>query len=152
MRTSVLVLALATPLAVVGCKKEAPPEAAPAPAPAPAPDVSWTWGPATFAGSRSGSEVGKLTIPVTASTAGGKALIVSSYDIGVATEEGRVCVSRSDTVEKASDGTLGFEIKADCRFDKLPAGDELRLNGTVTYTFAGTEKKVDVKPKVAFKP
>lgn len=150
MRHALLVLALVSPLAIVGCKKQAPPEAAPAPAPAP--EVTWKWGPATFAGAKSGTEVGKLTIPVTATTAGGKALVVSSWDIGVATDDGRVCISRSDAVEKASDGALELEIKADCRFDKLPSGDELRLNGTVTYTFAGTEKKVDVKPKVAFKP
>lgn len=150
MRTAALALILVAPLTVVGCKKSAPPEAAPAPAPAPA--LQWKWGPATFAGEKSGDSVGKLTIPVSVTIAEGKALVVSSYDVGVATDDGRVCVSRSDTIEKASDGDLTFEIKADCKFDKLPSGDELKLNGTVTYTFAGEEKTVDVKPKVAFKP
>lgn len=153
MRTHLIAFLIVAPLAVVGCKKKAEPEAAPvAAAPAPIPDVEWKWGPATFAGEKGGETAGKLTIPGVAKNNTDKALVITSYDIGVKGEEGRVCVSRSADEAKSSDGQLDFVVKADCLFSKLPAGTELKLNGTLTYTLGGAETTVDVKDKVAFQP
>ncbi len=151
MRTLIRFAFVAAPLFVLGCKKAAPEPAAEA-APAPAPDLEWTWGPSTFAGSKDAETAGKLHVPVAVKNNTTKGLVINSYDVGVKGEDGRVCVARSETVEKSSDGTLGFTILADCMFSKIPAGEEIKLLGTLVYTLGGEELTLDVKAKSAFQP
>jgi hypothetical protein len=140
--TTLLVVA---PLLAVGCKKKEP---APAPVAAQAPSVDWKIGPATQVGKEG---VGTLTVPIKVTVHGDKTLLVRSWDVGVDTDAGRVCVLHSDEMKKVEPGaTLEYDLRGDCPAAKLPEGDEVALQGGIHYAFSGGEEtRFDVSQKVA---
>jgi hypothetical protein len=140
-------LLVVVPLLAVGCKKKEP---TPAPVAAEAPSVDWHLGPATQVGHEG---IGTLTIPVKVTVHGTKALLVRSWDVGVDTDGGRVCVLHSDEMKKVEAGaTLEYDLRGDCAAAKLPEGDEVKLQGGIHYAFSGgDETRFDVDQKVALK-
>lgn len=151
MRNALIALVLVAPLAATGCKKkdaeptvQAPPPVATAPA--------WSWGIAQYSGSHAAGEVGQLTYNLNVLNGTDKGLIISSWDLGTATDTGRVCVARGDTLQKANAGqAIDLALAADCEYAKLPEADSVTIKGTITFALSGVETVQAVETTVVYK-
>lgn len=138
-------------IAAAGCKKNTAPEAPAADAPAKQTEaVAWTWGPATFAGSRAEGNSGTLTIPVKATNQSGSGMVLKVLDLNVRDGDDRVCGAKSSFNEKASPGKdVSASLELSCEYRKIPAGD-LTVRGTAIYEIGGERKQDRVNATVAF--
>jgi hypothetical protein len=135
-------LALTASLSVVGCKKNAEPEAAPV-AQAPAPAVTWSWGPATFDGSRAEGNDGTLILPFKATNNGDVGLILDVVQVTIIDAAGeKVCAGKTDVNDKAAKGdSVESKVEIVCAYTKLPDGAELSARLNVNYQLDGQAKQ-----------
>lgn len=151
MRTA-LFIALVAPLALIGCKKKTPEPAPVAAETAPAPlPITWSFGPATFDGDRTGG-TGELSIQYSAKNGSDTGLLLTEIGFAVFKGEEKVCVGKSDVSEKApSGGELSGKVTFACDYTMLPASGDLETKAHVVYT-VGTEARDERVPAtVAFK-
>ena len=137
-RHLVLALALA-PLFLVGCKKKDP-EPLPAAAVA-APALEWTWGPATFAGSRAEGNTGALTVPFTVKNTSSDGLVLQAVAVNIFSGDNRICSAKVSVSAKAPEngGTASGSVEIPCEYKTIPEGDKLTASTTAIYTLGGSE-------------
>jgi hypothetical protein len=142
--------ALAAPLVfAIACKKQTAPEPAPPAAP---PMVEWSFGPATFSGSRAEGNTGTLTVPVTIqnNTEGG--LVMQSLRLEVMGADGKgACAKKVDMTDKTGgNSSLKASIELDCPFTAFPEEGRLMGKGTALYKLGGDDKQENFDAKIKF--
>lgn len=142
MRHLVLALVLA-PLFVVGCKKKDP-EPLPAAAAA-TPALEWTWGPATFAGSRAEGNTGALTVPFSVKNTSSGGLVLQAVAVNIFAGEEKVCGAKVAVSAKAPEngGTASGSVEIPCEYKTIPEGDKLTAKTTAVYTLGGGDAQED---------
>lgn len=151
MRYAILLTALLGPSLLVGCKKKEPEPAPVAAAPAPKALLDWTFGPATFAGSRADGNTGALTVPWTVVNKSGSGLVLTAVAVNIFNGEEKICGSKANVSDKTADGgTLSGKVEIPCEYKTLPATEKLSAKATALYELGGETKDEKVSLDLEF--
>lgn len=151
MRSMLVAFALVSPLFVVGCKKKEPEPAPVAAAPAPKADLAWSFGPATFDGSRADGNTGALKIPFTVTNNSGSALDLKALSASVNPGEAKVCSGKTSyDGTAAAGGTFSGSIEIACEYKLLPSGATLPIRGLAIYALGAEEREEKYSADVTF--
>lgn len=131
MRTLIFTALLAAPVALTACKKT--PE--PAPEVAKKPALEWSFGSASFDGSRSAGNTGTLTVPMAIINNTDAAFTVKAVELNVKdANDQRACfVSKKVGAQAAAGVQTPMQFEVECDYTKLPGSGPLSVDGHIMW-------------------